>query len=249
MPATAAPAKPQATAFASAAGTADAKRGATSSYTAFKQKAAEKPLDRSAYAANPTVRSAFARPANGPAPTYRDYQVRRHTYYTTYYPTYVTPPYAYRSYNHFGIYDAAFLWLMMDQISSHNRDYGRYYYNRMDDPAYREWRGEANRLAADNAELKAKLAAMDAEVAQLKNEPKDPNYQIPGLDPAVTLSEDVVKQEAAPDPAPAPAVRPKPADTGLGWGWWVAIGVASIFCVGALIARLSARSPSANYRV
>ena len=83
------------------------------------------------------------------------------------------PTYVYHSSPSFGAWDAMFMWMMLDNIN--NASYARTAYNHSDDPAFREWRKEAEELAKDNEELKAKLDAMDEKVSSMTGE-KDPNY-------------------------------------------------------------------------
>jgi hypothetical protein len=93
---------------------------------------------------------------------------------------YALPDYGYRSYPRFGVWDAMFMWFMLDNITKPH--YARMYYNHQDDPGFRQWRQEAEKMSGENRELKQKLAAMDQEVAKLKGEPVDPSYAPPGVD-------------------------------------------------------------------
>lgn len=96
-----------------------------------------------------------------------------------------TPSYAYGSYNSFGAWDALWMWMILDSVNDNN--YARWAYNHQNDPGFQEWKKEAEVLSKDNAELKAKLAAMDAKVSGMSG-PIDPNYVPEGVDPTVMLS-------------------------------------------------------------
>lgn len=172
----------------------------------------------------------FAKPDNpvnpggrtGPIPTpnrtwdnYRDYRSHRDTYYAG--RGWSPPGYAYRSFSSFGIWDAMFLWFMLRQASG-----PAFMYNHQNDPGVKAFRQEADKLAADNGDLKKQLADLDTKVEQMRRDgaPVDPKALPPGVDPAVALAADKVVQE-------------KP-DTGGGFGTWLFIfglgaGVAVLF--------------------
>ena len=106
------------------------------------------------------------------------------------------PAYAYRSYPSFGMWDGLFLWFMLDSIS--NASHAAWFYDHQQDPGYQDWRQEANRLSADDAELKQKLADLDARTQTLEGQPRDPNYMPADVKPDLALaSEHAV---AAPPP-------------------------------------------------
>jgi hypothetical protein len=105
------------------------------------------------------------------------------------------PVYAYRSYSSFGMWDALFLWFMLDSIS--NASHAAWFYNHQQDPGYVDWRREADRLSADNADLKQKLADLDQRTAALEGQPRDPNYMPPDAKPDLALaSENAVAPQA-----------------------------------------------------
>ncbi len=98
----------------------------------------------------------------------------------------------------FGMWDAMFLWMMLDNIGS-NRNAAQFAYNHGNDQGYKEWRAEADKLAADNAELKAKLEKLDKETANMSGS-KDPSY-LPSNTPAdVALAAEALAAKA--DQAP-----------------------------------------------
>ena len=123
--------------------------------------------------------------------TYDRYYTNRDTYYTG--RNWHAPAYSYTSYSSFGAWDAMFMWMMLDSMN----DRSHFAHNHANDPGYQQWRNEANRLAEDNAELKAKLVALDGEVAQMKGQPVDPNYMPNNIPAEVALSADVLAGKAA----------------------------------------------------
>lgn len=114
----------------------------------------------------------------------RTYNSRRENFYSGYTP----PTYVYNSSPSFGAWDAMFLWMMLDRPSYHST-----YYHHQNDPGFKEWRREAEKQAATNAELKAKLDKLDAQVNGMKGTKVDPSYTPTGVDSDLMLAENVVK--------------------------------------------------------
>lgn len=164
------------------------------------------------------VRSAPEQPAPAPGRTwdnYRDYRDYRDTYYSG--RGWSAPGYAYQSSPSFGLWDAMFLWFMLRQVSGPT-----FMYNHQDDPGVKAFRQEADRLAADNADLKKQLSDLDAKVDQMRRDgvTPDPKAMPAGVDPSVALAADKV-------------VKEKP-ESGGGIGTWLLIacagfGVAAVF--------------------
>jgi hypothetical protein len=111
------------------------------------------------------------------------------------------PVYAYQSYPSFGMWDALFLWFMLDSIS--NASHAAWFYDHQQDPGYQDWRREADRLSADDAQLKQKLADLDARTAAMQGQPVDPNYMPPDAKPDLALA-----SEHAVAPAPVGTGHP-----------------------------------------
>ena len=101
-----------------------------------------------------------------------------------------TPRYAFMSYPSFGMWDALIWWSMLDRLSS-RRHYAMAHHH-ANDAGYKEWRGEANRLAEDNTELRAKLDELDKKVASLDGTPRSSDYLPPGVTPGIALAAEVV---------------------------------------------------------
>jgi hypothetical protein len=76
---------------------------------------------------------------------------------------YRPPDYASRGRSSFGVFDAVLLWYLLDTIS--DRSHADFFRDNRDDPGYREWRAEADQQAQSDPELKAKLAALDRQLA------------------------------------------------------------------------------------
>lgn len=146
-----------------------------------KYKSKDTATNYSGYTSNPVVNRSRGYDQN-------TYAYRRDNFYTTY--TYQPPRYVYMSAPSFGMWDAMFLWFMLDHAS--DRNYSRMYYNHQNDPDFQRWRQETDRLSGENAELKVKLANLDKEVAELKGEPVDQTYIPPGVDADIALNKKVL---------------------------------------------------------
>lgn len=161
---------------------------------------------RKSLATHQSRQSGFARSSNSAANTssYRDSGLynrgsQNRTSYDNYYAGrdqyyggmgWRTPGYAFMSYPSFGMWDALFMWSMLDMMSS-RRHYAMAHHH-ANDPGYKEWRGEAERLAEDNEELRAKLDELDKQVATLEGTPRDPDFLPPGVTPQIALAAEVV---------------------------------------------------------
>ncbi len=121
------------------------------------------------------------------------YHYRRTVFYETY--AWAPPRYVYTMYPRYGLYDATFLAFMVDHAAE--RQYALMYYNHRNDEAFVQWRQQMDSMAADNAELKARLATMDQEVVKLQGTPPNPNY-VPQDVQDVALAPDVVEKMAQP---------------------------------------------------
>ncbi|KJB91552.1 DUF2491 family protein [Skermanella aerolata] len=97
------------------------------------------------------------------------------------------PSYAYRSAPRFGIWDGLFLWFLLDNLT--RPGYGDFFHHHQNDPGYQQWRTEADRLAADNADLRQKLAALDGKLAEEKDQPRDPEYLPPDTPREVAVAD------------------------------------------------------------
>lgn len=73
-------------------------------------------------------------------------------------PAYAAP-YMGRS---FGIWDAAMLWFLFSTLNQPS--HAAFFHDNAGDPGYREWRAEADRIAATDPEVKTQLAKLDVEM-------------------------------------------------------------------------------------
>ena len=97
------------------------------------------------------------------------------------------PVYVYNVAPSYGHWSSDILWWSMIHDSS-------FYYHHQNDPAVQAWHADAMRLAEQNGELKAQLAAMDARVDSMQNTPRNAGYlpaQVAG-DPLVALSKEAI---------------------------------------------------------
>lgn len=119
------------------------------------------------------------------------------------------PSYAYTAPRRFGVWDGLFLWFMLDTLT--RPGHAAFFHNNADDPGYREWRKEADRLARDDAELRGKLDQLDQSVAAQSGSPRQ----------AGQLPPDV----------PADLARADPRTSGYSMWLWVLLllGVAMLF--------------------
>jgi hypothetical protein len=76
---------------------------------------------------------------------------------------------------------AVALWAALNSLSSPNSV--QYFHNYQDDPGYVQWRREADREAAQNPAVAAKLDQLDTQLAQMENHPRNPSAP-PSLQPA-----------------------------------------------------------------
>ncbi len=95
-------------------------------------------------------------------------------------------PFAFRSAPSFGMWDALFWWMVLDKITEPSHAAAAYHNS--NDPGFQAWRSEANRMAADNAELKAKLDLMDAKLTTMQGQPQKPGTLPDGVPASVALA-------------------------------------------------------------
>jgi hypothetical protein len=163
-------AAPKQSAFQQKTDSAASKAQAAKSLEQYKTERGKfKVQDNPVYTSQPTQTAVMGRIG---APDWTSYDNSRRSFWGA--NPYSPPPYIYQSRPSFGMWDALALWFILDHFS--NPHYSAMYYNHSDDPAMLEWRKEAERLAQDNADLKTKLAGLDAQVATMQGKPKDPAY-------------------------------------------------------------------------
>ena len=125
-------------------------------------------------------------------------RLSRNSYYVqrdNYYSGWNRPSYMYNYPSAFGMWDAMFLWMMLDTIGDSNRHNSEMYYHHQNDPAIQEWRKDAEEQAKTNEELKAKLAALDQKVKDMETQGVKPDESfIPTEAGAVVLAAEVAEQ-------------------------------------------------------
>ncbi len=116
----------------------------------------------------------------------------------------------------FGAWDGLFLWFLLSNLSRPGS--GDFFYNHQNDPGYRQWRAEADRLARDDADLRQKLAQLDRQVADKQGRPRDPGYLPPDVPPGAAI--------AAADRRTPPTGAPQ--RSGSGVVWVILLGAAAL---------------------
>ncbi|MGA2402263.1 MAG: hypothetical protein ABSG91_11235 [Syntrophobacteraceae bacterium] len=148
-----------------------------------------------------------------------DYYARRTVFYDTY--RWSPPVYVYRSYNTFGIWDAMMLWFMLDHIQ--DAQYAAMYYHHRNDPGMQQFTKEVERLSAENAELKTKLAKLDESAKSLEQQgvKPDPSY-VPQDAAGIALAANIAGKGA-------------PKSRGFPWIW--VFGIGAVVLIGFLFLR------------
>jgi hypothetical protein len=71
-----------------------------------------------------------------------------------------------------GFVQGALLGVLLQSLSQPGRD--RYFYDHQEDPAYRQWRIQADQQAQTDAGLRQKLQELDGKIATLQGQPRNP---------------------------------------------------------------------------
>ena len=174
----------------------------------------------------------FSRTVTVTRPTYQTYVIQRQGYYSAYHPS----PYVYSYAPRYGMWDAMFMWMMLDNMNS------SMYYHHRNDADYMAWRADAERQAQNDAAVKAKLQQMDQKIKELEAQktPVNPAYMPEGVDPSVAMAQDVAEQslqheQPAPNPDAVDWTQPRRVEeTSYTWLWWL-IGIGVAIAIGALI--------------
>jgi len=119
------------------------------------------------------------------------YHYRRTVFYDTY--DWQPPVYVYGFYPRYGLWDATFLAFALDHIAE--EQYALMFYHHQNEQELQQWMNDADRLAADNEDLRAKLDSMKEQMAMLKEAgiTNDPSYVPPDAQD-VALSPEVITQ-------------------------------------------------------
>ncbi len=93
-------------------------------------------------------------------------------------PAYAPPSYGWaQSGRSFGVWDGLMLWSLLHSLSAPG--HADFFHNNQDSPAYQQWRAEAQRTAATDPEVQAKLADLDQRLAQMRDQPREPGAPPP----------------------------------------------------------------------
>jgi uncharacterized protein DUF2491 len=96
------------------------------------------------------------------------------------------PSYADRTRSQYGIWNAAFLWSLLNTLS--RPGHADFFHNHANDPGYTAWRAEADRRAAQDPSLRQKLAELDTQLAAMQEKPRARDYLPPDVTPAMALA-------------------------------------------------------------
>lgn len=140
----------------------------------------------SAGAASSKSSPIYKNAANNSGSRSGDYWDRRDNFYGGW----NSPGYVYGGAPGYGMWDGIFLGYMLGNITSPS--YGRMAYHHQNDPGMKEWRQEMEAQAQDNAELRAQLDSMEAQIASMAGIPIDPSYLPDGVDADLVLAPEVV---------------------------------------------------------
>ncbi|MBP2297780.1 DUF2491 family protein [Azospirillum picis] len=140
------------------------------------------------------------------------------------------PPYTYNAPRRFGVWDGLFLWFLLDTLT--RPGHAAFFHDHADDPGYREWRQEADRLAQDNADLRAKLGQLDQSMAAQAGTPREAGRLPPDV-PADLARADSASASASPASSAEAADPARPGHgSGFGglWLWSILLlAVAALF--------------------
>lgn len=116
-----------------------------------------------------------------------DFYSRKHSYYDNYRGR----NYIYNHRSSFGIWDAVFLWALLDNPLSG----ATHIYNHYNDSGVQQWLNVAKEEAKTDEELKQKLSQLENEVAKMKatNLEKDESYLPNNIEPDLAFSDNFVK--------------------------------------------------------
>lgn len=106
----------------------------------------------------PNSGSSYSGGSSGSYTTSSGIRIPRQTFS---YNTYLPPAYAGPS--RFGVWDAAMLYFLLNSLN--NPSHAGFFYHNSRDPDYLAWRAEADKMAATDPDLKAKLADVDRVIA------------------------------------------------------------------------------------
>jgi len=98
------------------------------------------------------------------------------------------PSSAGRSLPQFGMWDAMFVWYLLNTLSQPG--HADFFHHHAADPGYTAWRAEADRLAASDPSVRQKLAELDTRLAAVQDKPRSADYLPPDTPRTVALAAD-----------------------------------------------------------
>jgi uncharacterized protein DUF2491 len=128
------------------------------------------------------------------------------------------PGWAYGGRPSFGIWNGLFLWFLLDTLS--RPGHAAWFYDHQNDPGVQQWRQEAEQRASENPDVRAKLDALDRQVAERQGQPRNPDFMPPDT------PREVAEAPASPSAGAAPG-GPSP-----GGGW---PGMLAVILVGGIV--------------
>lgn len=128
---------------------------------------------------------------------------------------YQPPVVVYNTSPSYGMFDTLALFMILDSIDDANdrsEQAAMWAYSNGANPDYQAWRADAEKLAAQDATIKAQLAQMDAKVSALaaQNAPVNPDALPEGVTPEMVV-------------APSAVIEPANDNGGMGLGGWLAL--------------------------
>lgn len=115
----------------------------------------------------------------------------------------------------YGLFGGMFLYWMLDHMG--DKKVAATAYHHQDDPGFQRWRRDVEEQAKNNAELRAKLDAMDKQITTMKGTPKDAGYLPPGVPAEAALAPNVLASQK-------PEQAPLRFATGTSGGWYTRFG-------------------------
>lgn len=100
------------------------------------------------------------------------------------------PTYVYGGSPSYGMFDGMFLGYMLGHAMSPG--YSSFAYNHQNDPGMQAWMREMEARSETDAELRAQLASLKAEMAKMNGKPIDPTYLPEDVDADMVMSPDMV---------------------------------------------------------
>ena len=98
------------------------------------------------------------------------------------------PSSAGRSLPQFGMWDAMFVWYLLNTLSQPG--HADFFHHHAADPGYTAWRAEADRLAASDPSVRQKLAELDTRLAAVQDKPRSADYLPPDTPRTIALAAD-----------------------------------------------------------